>query len=373
MIRLRSLRARLYRAPIEAAVVTSFGTMRDRPMLLVRAEDTDGCVGWGEAWCNFPAFGAGHRARIIDQLLAPALQADAIAGPEAAFARLTADTAVIALQSGEPGPFAQAIAGVDTALWDLAARRAGQPLWRLLGGADPTVPTYASGINPDRPERMAAASQRAGHTAFKLKVGFGRERDLANLAALRSALGPSARLMADANQGWTQTQAHEAAAHMAPFDLGWLEEPLRADRPWSEWAALAAAAPMPLAAGENLPGADALRAAVDAGALAFIQPDLGKWGGISGTVPAARAIVAAGLAYCPHWLGGGIGLLASAHLLAAIGGRGALEMDVNPNPLRERTCGPLAAVRFGAATLSDVPGLGEPPDEAGLAAFRVSH
>ena len=68
---------------------------------------------------------------------------------------------------------AQIIAGADVALWDLAARRAGQPLWKMLGGA-PTVPVYASGLNPGKPEVLAARMMQEGHRAFKLKVGFGR-------------------------------------------------------------------------------------------------------------------------------------------------------------------------------------------------------
>ena len=373
MTRLRSVQALVYRVPIETPVVTSFGTMTDRPMLLVRAEDANGAVGWGEVWCNFPAFGPEHRARIIDQLLAPKLMDRTLADPTEAFAILTAHTRIIALQSGEAGPFAQCIAGVDAAMWDLAARRAGLPLWRMLGAGHASIAVYASGINPDQPAVPAANSRMAGHVSFKLKVGFGLGRDLANLADMRAALGHSARLMADANQGWTLAEAREAATAMAPFDLYWLEEPIGADRAWAEWKLLAEVAPMPLAAGENLLGAAAVDAAIHSGALGVIQPDLGKWGGITGTAPVAREIVAAGLSYCPHWLGGGVGLLASAHLLAATGGPGALEMDVNPNPLRELTCGALATVTAGRVTLSDAPGLGASPDEAVLRPYRVRH
>ena len=373
-VTLRTLGAQLYRCPIETPVVTSFGVMHERPMLLVRAEADDGSVGWGEVWCNFPAFGAEHRARIIDRILAPLAVSRAFADPPAAFAALTRATAVIALQAGEPGPFAQCIAGVDIALWDLAARRAGQPLWRLLGGVDPAVAVYASGLNPDRPGRMAAAYQAAGFEAFKLKLGFGPERDRANLAELREALGDGPALMADVNQGWTLDEAQAAAAWLLPFRLEWLEEPLRADRPWPEWQALAGAG-IPLAAGENLAG-DAFAEAIASRALAVLQPDAAKWGGISGTLPLARCIVAAGLRYCPHWLGGGIGLLASATLLAAIGGpevstTGLLEVDVNPNPLRTLTCGPLGHIRNGRAMLSGEPGLGPAPDEAALHGYRV--
>ncbi|MDB6002384.1 MAG: putative mandelate racemase/muconate-lactonizing protein, partial [Rhizobacter sp.] len=152
--RLRRVEARVYRQPIAQPVVTSFGVMRDRPAVFVRVEDHDGVVGFGEVWCNFPSVGPEHRARLINQLLAPLLLEQDDADPAALFKLLTERTAVLALQCGEPGPFAQAIAGIDIALWDLAAQRAGQPLWRFLGGHSATVPVYASGINPDRPDAM---------------------------------------------------------------------------------------------------------------------------------------------------------------------------------------------------------------------------
>jgi hypothetical protein len=104
--------ALVYRCPIDTPVVTSFGTMHDRPMLLVRVEDNEGAVGWGEVWCNFPAVGAEHRARLISSVLAPIVLAAPSADPAAMFALLTGRTAVLALQSGEPGPLAQAIAGI---------------------------------------------------------------------------------------------------------------------------------------------------------------------------------------------------------------------------------------------------------------------
>src|SRR6185503_10889659 len=173
----------------------------------------------------------------------------------------------LALQSGEPGPLAQAIAGVDIALWDLAARRAGEPLWRMLGGQSARVPVYASGINPDEPQKVAAARRDEGYTAFKLKVGFGVERDLANLRALREALGADAGLMVDANQAWSLEEAAQIAPRLEPLGLRWLEEPLRADTPWNDWKILARHTRIPLAAGENLSSDDAFDAALHAEAL----------------------------------------------------------------------------------------------------------
>ena len=71
MINLTRVQTFFYRAPIQTPVQTSFGIMRDRPAVFVRVEDHEGVVGWGEAWCNFPACGAEHRARLLDTVLAP--------------------------------------------------------------------------------------------------------------------------------------------------------------------------------------------------------------------------------------------------------------------------------------------------------------
>src|SRR5690606_35713729 len=186
---LRTIAPLAYRVPLATPVQPSFGIMHDRPALLLRIVDEDGVEGWGEVWCNFPAVGAEHRARLVQSVLAPLATGQGWRSPQALFQALSQQTAVLAIQSGEPGPLAQAIAGIDIAAWDLVARRAGVPLWRLLGGSSDRIRVYASGLNPDGPERLAAERQSQGHTAFKLKVGFGAERDLANLAALRRQLG----------------------------------------------------------------------------------------------------------------------------------------------------------------------------------------
>lgn len=358
------------RAPIATPVRTSFGVMHDRPALFVKVQDADGAEGWGEVWCNFPSCGAEHRARLIETVLAPLLTSRAFDCGAHAFSFLTRETAVLAIQSGEHGPIAQCIAGLDLALWDLCARRAGQPLWRLLGGRTGEVPVYASGINPDRPEEIVAQRRDEGYRAFKLKVGFGRDVDLANLRKLREVLGPDAPLMVDANQAWTLEDALAMMAPLQEFGLGWLEEPLRADRPWADWQQLARAGAIPLAAGENIAAENDFATAINAKVLRVLQPDAAKWGGISGCWPIILRAMAAGLRYCPHYLGGGIGLMASAHLLAAAGGDGMLEVDANPNPLRTEVAPQFARPVEGRCSLGDAPGLGITPRMEELARIR---
>ncbi|WP_024508176.1 mandelate racemase/muconate lactonizing enzyme family protein [Bradyrhizobium sp. ARR65] len=366
----RSMAALCYRYPLATPVVTSFGRMLSRPAVFVRAEDEDGVVGWGEAWSNFPATGAEHRARLINEVLASALVGQRVDHPARAFETLTKGTAVLALQSGEPGPFAQAIAGIDLALWDLYARRRKQPLFRLLGGLSNKINVYASGINPDGAARTAEAAADRGHRAFKLKVGFALDRDLANLSALRGIVG-TGMLAADANQAWSVEQALKILPRLGGFSLRWLEEPISADRPHQEWLTLRSSAPMPLAAGENITSREEFQRALTEDVLGVVQPDIAKWGGLTICAGLAKDILKSGKTFCPHYLGGGIGLLASAHLLAATGGDGWLEVDVNNNPLREGFCGPVATVTEGAVALSDEAGIGMAPDLSSIERYRT--
>ncbi len=367
---IRVIQAFCYRYPLTTPVVTSFGEMRDRPTLFVRVEDGDGQTGWGEVWCNFPSVGAEHRTRLINEMLAPLLIGRAVTDPSDVFESLSATTSVLALQSGELGPFAQTIAGVDIALWDLFAKRAKTPLWRMLGGTTGRMRVYASGLNPAGSVEQAEAAMRRGHRAFKLKIGFDPEGDRANLRTLRRLVG-EAFLAADVNQGWGIEQALQLAPALEEFNLAWLEEPLRADRPWSEWRALQKRLTIPLAGGENIAGRENFATALSEGVLTVVQPDAAKWGGITGCIAVARDVLASKRQYCPHFLGGGIGLLASAHLLAGSRGGGLLEVDSNDNPLREDFCGPVADIRAGEIVLPETPGLGVEPDVASIEKYRT--
>ena len=350
-------------------VQTSFGTMYDRPGVFVELKDGEGNKGLGEIWCNFPACGAEHRARLLETAVFSALIRVSFDTPAQCFSALTKQFARLAIQSGEPGPIAQCIAGVDVALWDLVARRAGVPLFRLLGGTNADIPAYASGINPANAIKTVERCRAEGHRAFKLKIGFDRAGDLANIAQITAALERDEVFMVDANQAWTVDEALNTLPELAAFSLGWIEEPIMADRPVDEWLALALATSAPLAAGENMISAQDFARGISKPALDVIQPDLCKWGGISGVLPVAKDIMAAGKRYCPHYLGGGIGLAASAHVLAAVGGDGMLEIDSNDNPLRNILFAP--PVTRGQLKLLETPGLGVTDQFANLLASDI--
>jgi len=360
---LASMTVLLLRAPVRRPMRTSFGALHDRPALLVRLEDRQGAVGWGEAYCNNPPGAGEHRAGLLRAVFLPLMDGRRFDTPEALYRHLTARTRSLALQCAEPGPFAQCICAIDIAAWDLVARRAGQTLRSALGGAPAIdVPAYLSGLDPDGPERLAQAGWEAGHRAFKMKLGFGRDTDLRNAQATRATLGPGVPIAMDVNQAWDSAETQHMAPRLAPFDPLWLEEPMPADTPLEAWSELARHCPLPLAAGENLRGEPAFDAAIASRAFAVLQPDPIKWGGLSALAPLARRVTAAGLRFCPHYLGGGIGLVAAAQLAAAAGPDSLVEVDENENPLRELLATPFPAIRGGRMVLPDGPGVGVVPD-----------
>ena len=346
----------LVKTEIETPVRTSFGIMHERPTLVVRITDASGVRGYGEIWCNFPVCGAPHRQQLVETEIAPFIVGRKFSTPRECYKALHATLHILKLQTGEPGPIAQAIAGVDIAIWDMVARRAETPVYALFGSERDTVPAYASGINPVGVLDTVERSRARGHRKFKVKVGFGIETDRANVEAVAADISDGEFFLLDANQGWLPDDAAEALRWIAPFKPYWIEEPMPVDIPLEDWFALKDQTGIPIAGAENFTGRDQFEAVVEEKWLDIIQPDIAKWGGFTECSEVARNVVNSGLTYCPHSLGGGVALAASAHLLAAVGGPGLLECDVNENSFRDEVFEP--PLDEGIVKLSGEPGLG---------------
>ena len=99
-VSIKSVRAHVFRYPLSEPVVTSFGEMNDRPMLLVAVTTDSGKTGWGEIWCNFPAVGAEHRARLVDSIFAPLLIGGTFKSPSEALMHMRKSTEILAIQCG---------------------------------------------------------------------------------------------------------------------------------------------------------------------------------------------------------------------------------------------------------------------------------
>ena len=208
-----------FRYPLEVPLETVFGRVTSRPALVLRVEDEEGAFGWGEIWCNFPQPGAEYRARLAAATVATALDGLDTGAPEGAFYHIRARLHGLALQAGEPGPADQIASGLDIALHDLAARRAGVPLATFLGGAPRSLPTYASGIDSRLCESMIPAARLGGYRAFKLRVGFGRTATTEGMRKAVSLLGPGESLMVDANQNWDLDEALWSVEALADIPL----------------------------------------------------------------------------------------------------------------------------------------------------------
>jgi L-alanine-DL-glutamate epimerase-like enolase superfamily enzyme len=294
------------------------------------------------------------------------------ASPTDFFHKLDAQTRIRAVQCGEVGPFAQVIAGLDIALWDLAARREGLPLRHLIRADAPgSIPAYASGIQISAADDLMPRARDDGHQRFKLKVGFEMAADVAAVHRIHSKLTGNELIACDANQAWSLEHTKAFLSGIKDVPLHWLEEPMPVFNEIAEWQSLAAHANIPLAGGENIIGMADFDQAIRAGALSVIQPDVAKWGGVTGNFAVARNALANGCRYFPHFLGAGIGMAASAELLAGVGGDGLLEVDVNENPLRTMFFGDREPVSDGKWRCSDGPGLGIDSIPAELTPFQT--
>lgn len=374
MIDVARVQAWVFRSATKKPVATSFGIMHDRPAVLVRIEDRDGAFGWGEIWANWPAAGAEHRLRLLEMDVAHLVLGAQFASPSDFFHKLDAQTRIRSVQCGEIGPFAQVIAGLDIALWDMVARREGVPLRCLIRKDAPDlVPAYASGIQISAADDLMPRARAQGHRRFKLKVGFEMTADVAAVHRIQSELADNEVIACDANQAWSLEQAKDFLTGIKDVPLHWLEEPLPVFQDTADWLSLADHATIPFAGGENIIGVADFDEAIRAGALSVIQPDVAKWGGVTGNLAVARNALANGRRYFPHFLGAGIGLAASAELLAGAGGDGLLEVDVNENPLRTMFFTGGAPVSDGAWRCSDGPGLGIDGIPEGLAPFQTLH
>ncbi len=335
-LRIDHVQAVLLRARIDRPVKTSFGVMHERPALIVEVTERSGCIGYGEIWCNFPSFGAEYKAHLLVNEFAAALSGFEFTDPFQVYHFLKSKFQILALQCGDHGALSQIIAGIDQAVWDCFGRLADKSISTIFGADGKSVPAYASGIHPADVDEIVPKAMQAGYQAAKVKVGFSQEIDETGVRRARALLGDEFNLMIDANQGWRSVEETlNALKSLEDYSLTWIEEPLPADREQEEWEALKSGTGLCLAGGENLPTLTSLAQFYEAGIFKYIQPDIGKIGGFSGLLNVFGKGLLQDVVYCPHWLGGGLGLAASAHILNILGGAGLLEVDMNDNPLRD--------------------------------------
>src|SRR5438874_276954 len=200
-----------------------------------------------------------------------------------------------------------ALAAIDTALWDLKCRRAGEPLWKAAGGAQRKVPVYTTEggwLHHSQKQLVdeSVAAKRQGFRGAKMKIGKPTiAEDVARLSAVRAAVGDSFEVMVDANQAFTVAEARRRAHAYQDLSLAWLEEPLPAED-LSGHVELAAAATMPIAVGESLYHPSHFREYLERGACSIVQADCARVGGITPWLKVAHLAETFNAPVCPHFL-----------------------------------------------------------------------
>jgi L-alanine-DL-glutamate epimerase-like enolase superfamily enzyme len=357
--------------PCDRPIASSGGVLPARPALIVEVVTDEGVVGIGEA-------GVGSKSLIEGELKPFLIGQDPLQIEwiwQSLFHRFG--------RAGRRGLVLNALGGIDVALWDILGKVAGRPVYQLLGAYQNRLPAYASagfyqegkGIAELQAEVTAAA--RDGFRAFKMKVGrvprivrgtpahwpgadelvVSEDEDVARVAAVREALGPDGALMIDANCSWTPDQAMRFADAVGRYNIFWIEEPVEmADHVGS--AAVAAATSIPIAGYETEVGLAGFSRLIAARAVDIAQPDVAWSGGISECRRIAALAQAHHLAFAPHAFSSSVLLAASLHLAASLPNCTLIEIDRNPNPLRDQLLRQPIVVRDGMVHVPDGPGLG---------------
>lgn len=300
-IKLRSVRLPLPSAVSDAKVLTGRQQALEAVgLLFAEIETAQGHRGLGFSY-SLRSGGPAQYAHALE--LAPLLLGE---DPND-LARLWNKLAWAGASVGRSGVAVQAIAALDTALWDLKARRANLPLAKLLGAQREAVRCYnTSGGYLQAPIEevidKAMQSRARGIDGIKLKVGQADGRlDLRRVEALRKQLGEQLPLMVDVNQQWDRSTALRMGRALEQYRLEWIEEPLDA-HDLAGHAALAAQLDTPVGSGEMLTSAAEVTAYVDSGAVDVLMHDAPRIGGITPFLKVAGLAESRGMILAPHFV-----------------------------------------------------------------------
>ena len=349
---------------IEGSVVPTQGGRPRTSMdtLLVRVETDEGVTGWGE--------GFGHRIYPATRAAIDTLVGPMCIGRDPTTIAALADELQRGLGGvGRNGPAMYALSAIDIALWDIAGKLAGLPLYRLLGGSPRRrLPAYASLLRYGEPAAVTHHVEKVlkrGYRYIKL-----HEITVPPVKAARDAAGADIPIMVDCNCPWTVAEAIDMAHKLRPFNLKWLEEPVWPPEDHAGLARVQAQGFIPTAAGENamLPEFKGL---LEAHAISYAQPSITKVGGVTQMRRVMALADAHGVAVVPHSAYFGPGLLASIHCIAGMPREGLVERydaDFAANPLHDA----ILPDGNGCLAVPQSPGLGVDPDPAVIAKLRVA-
>lgn len=331
---------------------------QETPILRIR--DSDGAEGTGYTY----TIGTGGHAvmSMLVRHLAPRLIGRDPAMIEQIWKDLFFHTHATAV-----GPItALALCAIDTALWDLRCRRAGQPLYKAAGGAQASVGLYTTEggwlhIETASLVEDALRAKAAGFGGCKIKVGRKPHEDVARLMAVREAVGHDFEIMTDANQAFQVDEAIRRARLYEPVDIAWFEEPLPAEDLGGH-IRLCQSTTLPIAVGESIYSVSHFREYLQREACGVVQVDVARIGGITPWLKTAHLAEAFNIPVCPHFL-----MELHVSLAAAVPNGRWVEYI----PQLDDITTSRMTIKDGRAVPSDAPGLGIEWDWRRIEAQRV--
>lgn len=364
---------------LETKLKRAFGVSISQPLdktrrtLLVKIETDAGLVGWGE---TYPILGA--RGAITDQI-----------GPAIIGENPLEYRKVLKKTWGRVFYNALAVGAVETAINDLRGKILNKPVSALFGGrVRDRVPVYAStmnyleGITPEELyPRQAAEKVAEGFKALKMRLGrYPVRREIPIARAVRKAVGPDIKLMADGNAAYAMKGALDMGQALADLDFDFWEEPLPQAPDYAGYERLRAKLNIPLAGGEVLADRVAAKRLLDRGCFDIIQPDIALCGGIGELLFISELAALSSVQTIPHCWGGAILIAGTVHLLAVMPDPTwghpthvpRLELDQSENPWRtEITDIAFKVDKNGHVAVPTSPGLGITVNEKAVRRFLV--
>lgn len=255
---------------------------------------------------------------------------------------------------GRGGIASFAISAIDIALWDLRAKKADEPLWKLLGGTNNSTKCYAGAIDLNFPKdkllKNISNYLNQGYNAVKIKLGQeDLKDDIERVAAVRELIGPDVTFMVDANMKWSIENSIRAAKVLRNFDVLWLEEPTIPDD-YDGYKRISQEGGLAIAAGENLHTIYEFQNMISRGNIDFPQPDASNIGGITGWLKVANLALVHNLPICTHGM-------QELHVSLMSAMPHASYLEVHSFPIDKYTKKPLV-IKNGRAIAPDSPGTG---------------
>ena len=288
IMKIQQVETELYHVPLARPMVDAIhGEQNDFSLIVVKITTEDGAEGMGYTY-SVGQVGGTSIATLINDNLAPLLVGEDPRRIEQLWSKMWWALHYV----GRGGIAVFGLSAVDTALWDLKARLADEPLWRFLGGHDNRAEAYAGGIDLqmtiDELLEQTQGFLDDGLRAIKIKVGRDSiAEECERIAAVREFLGPDKKLMVDVNMKWSVEKAIKAARAFEPYDLHWIEEPTTPDDVEGN-RRIEVEGGIPVATGENLHSIYEFRRMIADGGVSFPEADLSNLGGITALMKVAH-------------------------------------------------------------------------------------